>query len=221
MNSKELEIFCDASIRQYLDGRVFGCAGAIAPIYKSKSLEVIPDTTNNAAEITAIYLGVKMAKELKNLYPDIEEITIYSDSKVSVFGLRNWMKDWINNMQDGILYGSNKDTPVANQQIFLKIIAFLESNNLKINLKHQKGHVNALNQNKLDKARKLYFESNNEFIDTQTLSRISFYNNVVDEETRNFLATVNESQYPPIEKESNLVPMCYYVPKVQSLQYIN
>ena len=221
MNSKELEIFCDASIRRYPDGRVFGCAGAIAPVYKSKSLEVIPDTTNNAAEISAIYLGVKMAKQLKDLYPEIEEITIYSDSKVSVFGLREWMRTWINNSQNGVLYGSSKDTPIANQQIFLKIIAFLESNNLTINLKHQKGHVSMLNQNKLDKARKLYFESNNEFIDTQTLSRISFYNNVVDEETRNYLATIDEDDYPPIVNKNNLTQMCYYVPDAHSLEYIN
>ena len=220
MNSKELEIFCDASIRKFLDGRIFGCAGAIAPMYKGKSLEIMPDSTNNAAEIEAVYLAVKLTKDLKDAYPEIEKVTIYSDSKISVFGLREWMHRWVNNMRNGILYTDSR-TPVANQEIFLKIISFLESNKLEINIRHQKGHVNALNQNSMRNAKRVYEESNKEVIDLQTLSRICWYNDCIDRETRDMLGKIKESDYPPNPFDGELINICYYIPKHESLKFIN
>ena len=213
MSSKELEIYTDASTREFLNGRVFGCAGAIAPMFKAKSLQILPDSTNNRSEITAIYLAVVMAKQIKDNNPDIEKITIYSDSKISVFGLKKWMNTWIDNIQNGILY-SNSGNPVANQDIFLNIISYLESNNLKINIRHQKGHVKVLDQKSMHNAKKVYYESNNEDIDNDKLSRICWYNNLIDEDTRNTLASIKISDYPAIANITmDLIPMCTYVPK--------
>lgn len=212
-----VEIFCDASIKHYNNNRTFGCAGALSPILKLEKYEIVPDTTNNKSEITALYLAVQMAKEIRDHHKEYDDIVIYSDSKLAVFGLKHWMDMWLQTRVDGVMYNTS-GKPVANQDLYLRIIRFLVENNLKIKLRHQKGHVKVLKEHSMNVARQVFYESNDINIGNYDLSRICFYNNKIDELTRNKLETINPNNYPIIPEG---IAMITYVPPANYLDYIN
>lgn len=217
----ELEIFCDASIKTYPNGRMFGCAGAIAPQFNMKKFEVLPDVTNNRSEIEAIYLAVQMAKEIIT-YNKIDSITIYSDSKLSIYGLREWMGSWMRLMVKGVIY-TNTGTRVKNQEVFLRVLDFLVKNNMKVNLRHQKGHVKILNQKSFSNAREVFYNSNGYYLQDEVLSRICIFNNKIDSETRELLQIVNPNDYDVAksDEERGLTSMCYCIPPKDYYKYIS
>ena len=213
--TKELEICCDASIRKFNEGtcyeRTFGCAGAIALGYNMRKFLVLPDSTNNRSEITAIKLAVQLAKEILDVDKEITGVTIYSDSKFSVYGLTVWMDSWLQKRgKNGVLYNYSGQ-PVKNQNVFLEIIKYLYDNQLKIKFRHQKGHIKATNEKDMAIANKVFYDSNGYYIDQKTLSRISYYNGIIDEETRNILRGINATDYIMEEQDKKLKEMCYYI----------
>lgn len=217
---ENMEIFTDASTR-VINGRDFACAGAECPVYRARKYEVLPDATNNKGEITAIYLGIQLAHEIIMTNPSAkgEPIIIYSDSKISVFGLREWMPEWLRNRVGGVIMSSSMK-PVKNQEVFMNIIAYIMKYDMRIILKHQKGHVNCLNEKQLTEARKVYYESNRESIDHATLSRICLYNEIVDQESRKTLMMVNPKDYPVETKHAQNL-MAYYVPPESYREHIS
>ena len=99
---KKVEICCDASIITYPNGRTFGCAGAVAIGLDIERTMIVPDTTNNIAELMAMYTAVKLADELSAI--DHYDTTIYADSKFVVFGMKVWMDSWLRTMdRNGIM----------------------------------------------------------------------------------------------------------------------
>lgn len=217
MNKMKLEIFCDASIRKFPNGRTFGCAGAICPAYNDSTklaykLEVLPDSTNNESEITAIYLAVILAKEIietLNLRFEDVDITIYSDSKISVFGLKVWMEDWLKYQYNGVLFNS-QGMKVKNQHIFLRVLSFLITNNMKIKLYHVKGHVKLLNIKSLAEAARVFYESNGFNVPENVLNKIALNNNTVDDMTRKHLMFIKPDDFiMRNDPEGDL--MCHYV----------
>lgn len=216
-----IEIYTDASIKKYENGRAFGCAGAICPEYGKESYKILPDATNNKSEITAIYLGVILANEILISNPELldRRVTIYSDSKISVYGLREWMPTWLDNRIGGIIY-NNSGKPVKNQEVFLNILAYLTKYDLKITIRHQKGHVDVLDAKSMANANDVYRESNGYRLDSNTLTKICIYNNQVDETSRNILQDIDPDTYP-INKGSNARMMAYYIPPANYNQYIS
>ena len=213
-----LEICCDASIKTF-GKRSFACAGAIAIEYDKSVEEIMPDITNNRAEIAAILLGVKLAGELVKQHEDIEEIYIYSDSKFSVKGINEWIDVWIRRRgADGIMY-NYEGNPVKHQDVYLEVISYIIDNNLKIHVRHQKGHVKVTSESSMKKASDRFFDSNGYYIDKNTLSRISIYNNLIDEKTRNKLKQVRPLAYPH-EKECTYKQMCKFVIPKNYKEYI-
>lgn len=190
-----LNIFCDASIIQNPDNTYIGCPGAVAVMNTYKegtniikhSHMVLNKSTNNNSEITAILLGVYLALELRQ--PDYA-INIFSDSKISVFGLREWIFKWVNNKVKGEMYSSS-GTIVANQDVFLKIIKRIVDNNLTLNLWHVKGHVKDTNEKSMVNAQKCFKASNQVELDLEDIASLSYYNNYIDNLTRDILTTGN------------------------------
>lgn len=186
-----LNIFCDASINKFTT-ETLGCPGSIAvcnlqeTIIVDERIRLLRNSTNNNSEITAILMAVEQAIYLCSEDEDINIINIFSDSKISVYGLREWIFNWARNIKDGLMYSSS-GTPVSNQQIFVHIIDLIVSNNLNVNLYHQKGHVTSSN---LDVAKRVFLESNGIELTDWQARYISNYNDYIDKATKNRLVEI-------------------------------
>ena len=205
-----LEICTDASLKKFPDGRIFTCSGAVS-INSSKEIYIItPDSTNNRGEILGVYLGVKLAYE-ESEKTKYDAINIYSDSQFAVFGLRDWMDNWIKSQDlNGILYGSNKK-PVKNQELFKMVITYCVLNRIKVNLYLQKGHVNPNSPKSLAKANDSFKRSNGFLLKPEQIFKISFYNDIVDKNSRDILDSIDESHYPRHIIKSGGKNMCRYI----------
>lgn len=201
-----INVFTDASIKK-VDDTTFGCPGyAISVASKNKGLynyytngkAITLDSTNNQSEIYAIFLG------LYATYSDINlnripiqsqipsQINLFSDSKISISGLREWIFNWRYNPKDNLLYSSS-GKPVANQHIFLEIINMIIYNNIPVNFYHIDGHKSAMSpkdivqcQNDFTKFNMLY-----DLVDRDIITEIVVMNNQVDHSTRNRLGANN------------------------------
>lgn len=213
-----LEICCDASILKYPNGRVFGCAGAITTKFNIERKIIIPDCTNNSAELMAMYTAVKLAHEICMVQP--YDVTIYADSKFVVYGMKVWMKKWLTTVDErGIIYNYNNE-PVKNQELFMMILSYMITNNLKIKIRHQKGHVKFLNEKSLRIAGNVFYESNGYRLDHDTLVRISLYNDKIDKNTKNKLLTVNPDEYPIVDHSNDLIKVCNYTTPYNFEDYV-
>lgn len=215
---KNLEICCDASIMKYPNGRTFGCAGAVAIGFDIEKTIIIPDTTNNSAELMAMYTAIKLAQELCALQP--YDVTIYADSKFTVYGMKVWMENWLKTIdENGIIYNYNNQ-PVKNQELFMMILSYMITNNLRYKIRHQKGHVKFLNEKSLAIAAKVFYESNGYKIDHDTLTRISLYNDKIDRDTKKKLLTVNTDDYPIVDHSNDLAKVCNYITPYNFKEYV-
>lgn len=190
INNYTINIFCDASIQpKTKHNPTNGCYGAIAH-YNGQVIDeeyrVCTDTTNNNSEIKAIRLAVCIA--LKYKLSNIPLINIFSDSQISVFGIRDRIYNWkLNNR--GRLIGTNR-SEIANQEIFIEIMRMMVDNNMyNIHIYHQKGHVNINNPNDINNASHVFCASNNvrENISEDFIKYISTWNNEVDRRSRKSL----------------------------------
>lgn len=208
-----LELYTDASLKTFSNGRTFACAGAIAPQFSMCKYEVLPDTTNNRAELTAVFAGIMLANNIRQLHPEVSEIYLYSDSKFAVCGLTEWIDRWIEEQdtEDGTLYGSGK-SPVKNQELFAMILVYLVENKLRINLRHIKGHVNYENENELYKANTKFQKINGYLLSPDDILVKTTYNNLVDVETRRRVELVNPASYPYIPP-LGIIPVGKTIPR--------
>lgn len=187
-DDRTLNIFCDASISKFPDETI-GCPGSIAVINTPDAViasgvtRFLRYSSNNNAEITAIMMAIELALSLRESY---ETINIFSDSKISVYGLRKWIFDWLNDVRDGEMYSSS-GTPVANQQIFISIVNLVVKNDFKLNLYHQKGHVSG---NGIDIAKKVFLESNDILLTDEEARYISTFNDYIDKATKTELRSM-------------------------------
>lgn len=183
----KLEIFCDASIKRFNNGRVFGCSGALCSTTQDSRYIINPDSTNNKSELLAVFIGLQMARDII-LYNNIinPEVYIYSDSQFTIFGLTRWINGWIRTIQNNIIYGSNKE-PVKNQELFAMILRFLIENNMPVKFLHQKGHINYNKSSELIKANEVFKTSNGYYLSPEEIYKISYYNDIVDKTSRSKL----------------------------------
>lgn len=218
--SSVLEICTDASIRTFPNGRVFGCAGAVCITTLEQDYLISQDTTNNRSELLAVYLGLKLGKRIMDANPNYESIVIYSDSQFAIFGLTKWMSGWMRTMDsNGIIYGTNGQ-PVKNQELFMCILSYITSNNLKVSFKHCSGHVRYTSIKMLRKANDVFYKSNGEYLRPEDIYKIAFYNDIVDTSTRNYLDTINPDVYPIMDYSNNHHIMTKYVVPNNYTNYI-
>jgi len=141
INDHTLNIFTDASISKDQNGITIGSSGAefyIGYNLVDSDIRIMFETTNNESEITSILLGVMGALRLRTHFK-IDTINLFSDSRISVYALREWIFSWLKGITDGVIYSSSGN-PVANQRIILEIIDLIIRNSLYINLFHVRGH---------------------------------------------------------------------------------
>ena len=215
-----LEICTDASIHTFPNGRVFGCAGAICITTMEQDYLVSQDTTNNRSELLAIYLGLKLGKRIMDENPNYDSMVIYSDSQFAIFGLTKWMPGWMKTKDaNGIIYGSN-GKPVKNQELFMCILSYITANHLKVSFKHCAGHVRYTSTKMLMLANDAFYKSNGYYLRPEDIYKISFYNDIVDNSTRQYLDTINPDLYPVMDYSNNRHIMTKYVVPSDYINYI-
>lgn len=198
-----LNFFTDASIQKELDGSITSCSGCIGyygtdtnPIYKNT--EVLFNSTNNQAEIFAIYMAITGIIHL--LYErkiNVSHINIFSDSLISVNGLRNWITGWIKNSKNNELYSSSGQL-VANQSIFLECIYMILRYDLKINIYHVHGHKSQNNTEEVQLFKHDFEKLNNlggNSISITLAKRLIKENDIIDNLTRSTLNIGSWSGY--------------------------
>lgn len=207
-----LEIYTDASIRTFDNGRIFGCSGAFCATNGDSLYTISPDTTNNKSELIAIYNGIVLADGIRKRQPEYDEIYLYSDSQFGVFGLTRWIYGWLKTRDaNGIIYGSN-GKPVKNQELFAMILTYLANNKLKIHFRHIAGHVRYTSTKMLAKANETFNASNGYYLRPEDIYKVSYYNDIVDRTSRAKLDAINPNEFPIIDN-SNCALMCsYYIP---------
>lgn len=157
-----INLFCDASIntdkKVACGGCYITCQDNMGVHEIGKRLIIQHNATNNSSEILAIWAGVVEALKLREIYPGAI-FRLFSDSKISLYGLRDWLKNWVANIRpDGTLISSSGE-PVMNQQRFIDIFNLIVENNLRIEFYHQRGHVND-GRVSLDRARVQFIKAN-------------------------------------------------------------
>lgn len=208
---EDLEIFTDASLKDFKP-RVFTCSGALCINTNEERYVITPDSTNNRGELLGIYLGVQIAKDTRDRYPGrFGRIIIYSDSQFAVFGLRDWMSKWLASAdKNGVMYGSSK-TPVKNQNLFGMIITYCVMNKLIITLFNQRGHVNTNSPKDMALANRQFLNANGVLLRPEEIFKISFYNDIVDKNTRVALDNIDPDDYIQMPHKPNYKTMCRYV----------
>lgn len=209
--SNVLEICTDASIRTFPNGRVFGCAGALCITTMEQDYLVSQDTTNNRSELLGVYLGLKLGKRIMDENPNYKSIIIYSDSQFAIFGLTKWMPGWMRRMDNnGVIYGSN-GKPVKNQELFMCILSYITANKLSVTFRHCSGHVRYTSVKMLKEANDVFYKSNGFYLRPEDIYKLAYYNDIVDNTTRQYLQNINPDLYPIMDYSNNYQVMTKYV----------
>ena len=181
-----LNIFTDASMN---NDSTIGCPGYVCVSHGTiieQDMTVLYNTSVNNAELYGILMGVYAAQKHRDRY---NTIRIFSDSQLSIFALRDRIFKWVRNPETGEskLVGANNQV-IKNQNMIMEIIYTILYFDIKIELYHQKGHVNPVNKKEMQKASSTYCASNGtNYVDPDLITTISFYNSYVDNITRQFL----------------------------------
>ena len=198
-NENTINIFSDASITGK-PGKFTGCYGVVAVVGDNiidQTYKIVSHTTNNNSEIKGIRAALDIAMKYKDIYP---YINIFSDSLISINGIRDYINKWIINPQNGMLY-SRTNKMVANQEIFIenyRILKELQLSSSIITLYHQAAHIDN-NYNSLLKAADSFKKSNliKGKIDLNFIRYICTWNNYVDTTSRSMLKRnkMNDMEY--------------------------
>lgn len=219
-------LFCDASID--VDKKI-ACGGCyVVAQFPGGNTEVIDyklviqnNATNNSSEIMAIYIGVCKALEIRKQYPGAV-FRLFSDSKISLYGLRDWMKNWLRNIRpDGTLISSS-GKPVMNQQRFIEIYNLITMNDLHIELYHQRGHVLDGKVSE-ERARIQFIRANKASPEMLGLTTrfICECNDAIDNLTRNALMKyIYENTLMPNTSVEGIIPFVYYANPANLHKYI-
>lgn len=226
-----VNIFCDASIDTVKKIACGGCYIVLqsldnnipySPLRYKMYLQ--HNATNNSAEILAIWAGVTEALKIRQTYPNAI-FRLFSDSKISLYGLRDWMKNWIKNSQrrgtDVLINSSGQE--VANQQCFIDIFNLIAETGLRIEFYHQRGHVGESGGVNLERARVQFIKANkvspeNLGFDMAFLSKCNMY---IDNATRSALYQyINHGILAEDTMIQLIDPMHHYIKSNMLHQYI-
>lgn len=215
-SNDSLYIFCDASVYKFrtydyncnIVDKFISCAGAIAVSNRrilNETYRIVTDASNMRGEIEAIKDGVYLALSSARLNPRFKNFYIFSDSEVSILGIRSRIFGWRCLGPDRLyqydmekiycgdtvynpIYLNGSSGFISNQSTYLEIINTMVENNFKVGFYHQKGHVRN-NRDSIFNAKKV-FERGNAFndVDVEFIRYISGYNDMVDIKTGEVLS---------------------------------
>lgn len=195
-NDYSINIFTDASVRDHED-TVESVAGALL-LYPKGTVNSpyiyentrILNSTNNEGEIYAILMGINLAIRLLQANEAYRDYTInlFSDSRICIFGLREWYSSWISNGRNNQFMNSSGQ-PVANQEIFIQCMNLIMFYNLKINFYHIRGHKDPTKKNDFQQFSKDFMISNyiKEEPSRNLVLALAQFNDYVDYNTRGSL----------------------------------
>lgn len=191
-----LNVFCDASVTKVED-KYTSCPG-YAIVNKGKIIKsdykVIYNTTNNYGEIYAIRMGVKAVYDMGYKLGTVSRINLFSDSQISIFGLREWIFTWYQNLNNNMqMVSSDKRLEIANQEVYNSIVNLIAYEGIPIHLYHQLGHKNFKNNTHLTKVINSFNSVNKIRISIDEARFICYYNEYVDRFTRDNLHNVTKS----------------------------
>ena len=200
-NPYTLNIFSDASMRISKGGITSGCYGVVAVCMDNiiySFYRIHSNTTVNAEEARGIRSALAIALQYRYQF---KNINIFSDSAISIIGLREYTQKWVYNENDNTLY-KNKSfgSEVANQGLFVEMYNFateLRKTN-QLGLYHIKGHVSfeghqkTINSN-IHTAYKVFLRENNcnGSLDINIIRYLCTYNTFVDNGSRSVLLRTN------------------------------
>ena len=190
-----LNVFSDASITT-VNGHYTSCSGYVA-VHNDKIVEtnhrVIYNSTNNYGEIYALLMAIEAAIRKANEIKYVSRINIFSDSQISVLGLREWIFKWYKklNKHNNMVSGTNAE--IANQEVFIKIVDLVVTNGIPIHLYHQRGHKNFNVPKDVREVRQSFLTVNKEEISELLAQKLCWYNNVIDKFTRDNLHAITTS----------------------------
>lgn len=202
-----LNLFSDASMRTVSkkDHILASCYGSVA-VNKDTIIDewfrCQSESTVPAAEIRGIRCSLSLALKWRHMF---RVINIFSDSQISVFGLRDYIYNWKYNPEEERYYLGNRKSEVKNQELLIEcfyLLNELRKTNI-VNIFHQCGHVDNGFDN-IKNAAEVFKRSNgvNGVVSYELVRYISVYNNYVDNKSRSFIRTLNvfENYYTdPVE----------------------
>lgn len=207
-NSDTINIFTDGSIYKNLNtGETIGSTGALImhgsdfnTAYLDNRTGILRNTTNNETEIESVLLGLKLASDYIRRTNIPYHVNLFSDSKICIVGLREWMFNWIKCTYSGVLYNSS-GSPVMNQETFKSCVSVILESNMNVSLYHQKGHV-ANSDASIQNAIKVFKELNGDSVDSTFIKTVSYFNNFVDIFTKNDLKKrINNKEFDTLAKD--------------------
>jgi len=190
-----LNVFSDASITT-VNGHYTSCSG-YAIVYNEKIAEtnhrVIYDSTNNYGEIFALLMAIEASIRKSDEIKYVSRINVFSDSQISILGLREWIFKWYRKLNKYKCMVSDRNIEIANQEVFAKIVNVIVENGVPLHLYHQLGHKNFNVSKDISQIKESFLKVNNEEISNVLAQKLCWYNNVVDKFTRDSLLTVTKS----------------------------
>lgn len=190
-NDETINVFTDASVKNH--GQITeSVAGALIIDNKAnhilRRIRLIP-STNNEGEIYAIFTGLMLIYEHMSSTDKKYTYNLFSDSKISVYGLREWYESWIKYSTGKDYFISSSGEPVKNQEIFIRCMDMIIRGEIHVNIYHVRGHMQANNHIQYQKFIKDFKESNHlSSIPTNELVKeLIRMNDIVDNATRSAL----------------------------------
>lgn len=194
-----LDAFTDASTTKS-DNRTISSPG-YAIVYKNKIIKsvnrIFYNTTSNYGEMYAIIMAlgalieIKRQLNLKNM--DMPQINLFSDSEISILGLRKWIFNWWSNNSTQSFYSEVKifsNQGILNKELFVTAVRMIVDNDLPINLYHTKAHVHMSRPKELTHMINKFSIINHCTIDQKMACYLAYYNTFVDNMTRDNLKKV-------------------------------
>ena len=215
-----LNCFTDASTIKSR-GVTSSCAGYVLTYHGNiidKGERILYNSTNNEGELYAILMGVKAL--LSYSYMDTF-LNLFSDSRISVEGLRSWCINWSKNQaKDGTLYGTNGKR-VANQKIIKYIIHTVSYYRIHMQLFCQLGHINPYKVDDMNRSIAYFLNCNGVRISKDMATQLASFNNMVDNNTRNYLNDMARKSKGDLSKYGNLlIPINYRLSDKMVDEYI-
>ena len=216
-----LNCFTDASTTKGSDGIVSSCAGYVLTYHGEvidRGERILYNSTNNEGELYAILMGVKAL--LSYSYMDTF-LNLFSDSRISIEGLRSWCINWSKSQdKNGILYGTN-GKEVANQKIIKYIIHTIYYSKIHMQLFCQLGHINPCKVDDMTRSISYFLNCNGVKISNDIAVQISGFNNMVDNNTRKYLAHSLKKNHGKLSKFGNIfIPINYTLSDSMIDEYI-
>src|SRR5574344_254542 len=194
-----INTYTDASLTTDKYGNTVTCSGFITT-FQGKIIDqgrlVVVGSTNNYGEIMAIEMGVK---NLLSYAGNNAFLNLFSDSEISVMGLKYWIYGWLRDRDPNTFrLRSSTGQEVANQEVFCNVIDHITKAGIRFNIYHQRGHKNPNKPFDVHTVIKTFKRVNGEDIGRDIVQEICRYNDTVDVGTRDYLnMIVHSSDYSP------------------------